>query len=184
MTELRTTRLLLRQWKPSDREPFATLNADPVVMEHFPRTCPRAESDAFADRCERWIREQGWGFWAVERVDGGEFLGFVGLHRPTAELPFSPCVEIGWRLAQPYWGHGYATEAARAALRFGFESLGLHEVVSFTATRNQRSRAVMVRLGMKEEPETFEHPLVPEGHPVREHCLYRLSRQRWRTQGP
>jgi RimJ/RimL family protein N-acetyltransferase len=142
-------------------------------MEFFPSLLTREESDTMADRCEALISERGWGFWAVEIRDGGSFIGFVGLHIPTAQLPFSPCTEVGWRLAFNYWGHGYATEAARAALRVGFESLGLEEVVSFTAVANRRSRAVMERLGMRESG-VFEHPNVPVGNPLREHCLYRV----------
>jgi RimJ/RimL family protein N-acetyltransferase len=172
-----TARLQLRQWRESDRLPFAQLNADPRVMEYFPATLDRAASDALVDRCQALIAQQGWGFWAVEIKETCELIGFVGLHRPIAELPFSPCVEVGWRLAYDYWGKGYATEAATAALQVGFEILELPEIVSFTAVMNQRSRAVMERLGMQESAaETFEHPLVPVGHRLRQHCLYRLSR--------
>jgi RimJ/RimL family protein N-acetyltransferase len=175
LIEPETARLQLRQWRESDRFPFAQLNADPRVMEYFPATLDRASSDAMVDRCQALIAKQGWGFWAVELKEIGEFIGFVGLHRPTAELPFSPCVEVGWRLVYDYWGKGYATEAAKAALKVGFETLELVEIVSFTAVINQRSRAVMERLGMHEAAETFEHPLVPVGHRLRQHCLYRLS---------
>jgi len=170
-----TTRLLLRQWRSSDRMPFAQLNGDPRVMEFFPSPLTRAESDAMADGCESLIRERGWGFWAVELKTDGSFIGFVGLHMPTAQLPFSPCTEVGWRLAFDYWGHGFATEAAQEALRVGFEVLELKEIVSFTAVANRRSRAVMERLGMTESG-LFEHPSVPVGSSFREHCLYRLRR--------
>ena len=173
--EFETERLLLRQWTPADREPFAALNADARVMEFFPAPLTRAESDAIADRCESLIQKRGWGFWAAELKASREFSGFVGLHTPAAELPFSPCVEIGWRLSFPYRGQGWASEAARGALRVGFTSLGLQEIVSFTAVQNVRSRAVMERLDMCESG-TFEHPQVPEGHPLRLHCLYRLPR--------
>ncbi|AVS77773.1 GNAT family N-acetyltransferase [Paracidovorax avenae] len=185
-----STRLRLRQWTPADRTPFAALNADPVVMEHFPAPLDRAQSDAMADRIEALIDRQGWGFWAAEWLErhdgagapGGAFMGFIGLHRPTAPLPFAPCVEIGWRLARPFWGRGLATEGARLALRAGFDALGLEEIVAFTAQRNRRSQAVMARLGMRESPaEAFEHPSVPEGHAVRPHVLYRLPRAAWRT---
>ena len=187
---LRSPRLRLRQWTPADRAPFAALNADPVVMEHFPAPLDRAQSDAMADRIEALIGQQGWGFWAAELLDGqcgagaaaGTFMGFIGLHRPTAPLPFAPCVEIGWRLARPFWGRGLATEGARLALRAGFDALGLEEIVAFTAKRNRRSQAVMARLGMRESPaEAFEHPSVPEGHAVRPHVLYRLRRTAWRA---
>lgn len=139
----------------------------------------RFECDAMAYKCETLIAERGWGFWAVEIKATGVFIGFVGLHIPSSALPFSPCVEIGWRLARPYWGRGYATEAARAALQVGFEHLALQEIVSFTAVRNRRSRAVMERLHMVRDEETFNHPDVPEESGLREHCLYRISRENW-----
>lgn len=171
--EFETSRLVLRQWKPADRAPFAALNADPRVMAYFPARLARAESDAMATRCESLIRERGWGFWAAELKASGAFIGFVGLNSPAADLPFAPCVEVGWRLAYSHWGKGLASEAARGVLRVGFESLGLNEIVSFTAVGNFRSRAIMERLGMSESG-TFEHPHVPAGSPLRLHCLYRL----------
>lgn len=172
---LETERLVLRQWRPSDREPFAAMGADPRVMEHFPALLTRAQSDVLADRCEALIQERGWGFWAAELKASHEFIGFVGLHTPSPELPFSPCVEIGWRLSVAHWGQGLASEAARAALHFGFTSLALEEIVSFTALHNAKSRAVMQRLGMR-DAGTFEHPHVPEGSALRLHRLYRLPR--------
>jgi RimJ/RimL family protein N-acetyltransferase len=173
LIEFETERLRLRQWQVTDRDPFAALNSDPRVMEFFPTPLTRAESDAMADRCESLIRERGWGFWAVELKTNGRFIGFVGLHTPSAQLPFSPCVEIGWRLAYEHWGKGLASEAARGAIHVGFQSLGLREIVSFAAVGNHRSRAVMERLGMRESG-TFEHPQLPEGSSLRRHCLYRL----------
>ena len=181
LIEFDTERLRLRQWCSSDREPFAALNADPRVMEFFPALLTRAESDAIANRCESLISERGWGVWAVELKTAGDFIGFVGLHIPTDKLPFAPCTEVLWRLAFDYWGYGFATEASRGALHFGFEQLGLLEIVSFTAVGNIRSRAVMERLGMLESKETFEHPEIPVGHVLRKHCLYRLSRGQWRA---
>lgn len=178
LIEFETERLFLRQWTPADREPFAALNADPGVMEFFPARLTRAESDAMADRCEALIRERGWGFWAAELKGSREFIGFVGLHTPSAKLPFSPCVEVGWRLSFSHWGKGFASEAARGAFRVGFTVLGLNEIVSFTAVKNFRSRAVMERLKMCESG-TFEHPQVPEDSPLRLHCLYRLPRARY-----
>ena len=174
LIEFETERLRLRQWKPSDREPFAALNADSKVMEFFPSPLTRMESDAMADRCQSLIKERGWGFWAAESKATQEFIGFVGLHTPSAELPFSPCVEVGWRLGFEHWGKGFASEAARGALRVGFQLLSLREIVSFTSLRNLRSRNVMERLGMRASG-TFEHPQVPEGSVLRRHCLYRLS---------
>jgi len=180
ITELDTERLRLRQWRTSDLGPFAELNADPRVMEFFPARLDRAASDALALRIEAKIAERSWGLWAAEIRATGEFIGFIGLQPPIAQLPCSPCIEVGWRLAQPYWGKGFATEGARAALRFGFEKLGLDEIVSLTVPANRRSRAVMERLGMQEDKAgTFEHPAIAPGNPLRLHCLYRLSRKRW-----
>jgi RimJ/RimL family protein N-acetyltransferase len=178
---LETERLRLRQWIESDREPFARLNTDPQVMEFLPSILDRAASDAMIDRLQTKIIEKGWGFWAVESKQDQQFIGFVGLEIPKSNLPFSPCVEIGWRLAFEYWGKGYATEAAKAALKVGFNKLELSEIVSFTTIDNHRSSAVMERLGMNRESETFEHPSLPAGHRLREHCLYRLSRERWQS---
>lgn len=179
LIEPTTERLLLRQWRSADRAPFAQLNADARVMEFFPAPLTQQESDAMADRFEALISERGWGFWAVQLKTSGAFIGLVGLHTP-ADLPFSPCTEVGWRLAYDYWGHGFATEAAQAALRVGFEVLGLEEIVSFTTVANLRSRAVMERLGMKQSG-FFEHPRVPAGSSLRKHCLYRL--RSWRRTG-
>ena len=178
MDSLRTERLLLRRWREADRAPFAALNADPEVMEHFPAPLSREESDAFVDRIEAFWAEYGFGLWAVERLDTGQFIGFDGLSMPSFEAQFTPCVEVGWRLAREHWGHGFATEAARAAMADGFDRLGLDEIVSFTATTNVRSMAVMERLGMTRDPrDDFDHPRVPEGHRLRRHVLYRLRRQ-------
>ncbi len=178
--EFDTERLRLRQWREADYEPFAALNADPRVMEFFPAPLDRPASDSMASRCQAVIAERGWGLWAVETKELHEFIGFVGLDRPTAELSFSPCVEVGWRLASGQWGKGFATEAARSVLRLGFETLGLSEIVSFTAVRNLRSRAVMERLNMQEAADPFEHPNVPVGSSLRLHCLYRLSSNQWK----
>lgn len=177
--EFETERLRLRQWQTDDRDPFAQLNADLKVMEYFPAILTRAESDKMVDRCYTSIAERGWGLWAVETKDTRQFIGYVGLHIPAPELPFSPCIEIGWRLAFPYWGKGYATEAAKGALQIGFEVLHFPEIVSFTALCNVRSRAVMERIGMQETTEPFEHPHVPVGSVLRQHCLYRLSQEQW-----
>jgi len=175
LIEFETQRLRLRQWLPEDRTPFAELNADAKVMEFFPSPLSRAESDRMADICQSLISGRGWGFWAAELKETQQFIGFVGLHIPSDQLPFSPCVEIGWRLAFQHWGKGFATEAAKGALNVGFDLLGLNEIVSFTAIGNDRSRAVMKRLDMKESG-TFEHLQIPAGHVLRLHCLYRLAR--------
>lgn len=182
MQTLTTDRLLLREWNEADREPFAELNADPEVTEFLPGVLSRAESDAFADRVNAHFAAKGFGFWAVEEICSGVFVGFVGLWTPAFETPFTPCIEVGWRLGRSHWGKGYATEAAREALRFGFEELGLDEILSFTVPKNQRSRSVMKRLGMTHDPDDdFEHPSLPAGDRLRDHVLYRLSRDAWAT---
>jgi RimJ/RimL family protein N-acetyltransferase len=172
---LSTPRLRLRPWRESDLAPFAAMNADPRVMEHFPACQTREESDASARRMQAAIESQGWGQWALEVIDGAPFIGFTGLARKTFEAPFTPCHEVGWRLAPEAWGRGYATEAARAAIAFGFGELGLAEIVSYTALGNARSIAVMERLGMRRDIE-FDHPLLPPDCRVLRHILYRLPR--------
>lgn len=175
-TELRTERLLLRQWKVADLAPFAALNADPEVTEFLQGPMTRGQSDKLVDRISDSFTWRGYGLWAVEVVDGPGFIGYVGLWDAFFDAPFTPAVEVGWRLARPAWGQGYATEGARAALAFGFGTIGLPEIVSFTASANVRSRAVMERLGMaRDEAGDFDHPLVPEGSPLRRHVLYRLA---------
>jgi RimJ/RimL family protein N-acetyltransferase len=176
-TPLATARLRLRTWRDEDLGPFAELNADPEVMRHFPAPLSRAESDALAERIRGRIAADGWGLWAVERIDSGAFIGFVGLARPAFEAAFTPCVEVGWRLARAHHGRGYATEAARAAVDFGFDRLGLDEIVSFTSVDNLASRRVMEKLGMRRDPaEDFDHPRLEPGHRLRRHVLYRLAR--------
>lgn len=179
-TTLTTERLVLRPWRASDREPFAAMNADPEVMEFFEATLTREESEAFADRIERGFEEHGgWGWFVIEHRASGAFLGFGGLARVRFEAHFTPAVEIGWRLARAAWGHGYATEAAREVVRFAFEELGLDEVVAFAVPANERSVAVMRRLGMThDEAGDFDHPLLAADSPLRRHVLYRLSSPR------
>ena len=180
MTELRTPRLVLRQWREADLEPFAALNADPEVMRHFPAPLTRAQSDALAESARTVIAKRGWGLWAVEVVEGAPFIGFVGLAEPHFEAHFTPAVEVGWRLARDHWGKGYANEGARAAVAFGFAELGLEEIVSFATVVNERSRRVMERLGMRHDAaDDFDHPLLAQGHPLRPHMLYRLRRTTW-----
>ena len=174
---LATPRLVLRPWRDEDLAPFAALNADPAVMEHFPAPLGRRESDALVERFRAHLAEHGYAPWAVEVRGGAPFVGYVGLLRPRFTAHFTPCVEIGWRLAREHWGLGYATEAARAVLDDAFGRLALPEVVSFTAATNARSRAVMRRLGMTHTPDDdFDHPALPAGHPLRRHVLYRLRR--------
>jgi RimJ/RimL family protein N-acetyltransferase len=175
MTELRTPRLLLRQWRETDLEPFAALNADPRVMEFFPSVMTREESDRFVrERIVPLFEARGYGLWAVEVPGVTPFAGFVGLLEHTFDAPFTPCVEVGWRLAADHWGRGYANEGAHAALSYGFGPANLDEIVSMTARTNLRSIAVMERLGMR-PAGTFEHPNLPPGHPLRPHVLYRLQ---------
>ena len=179
---IRTERLLLRRWLDADRAPFAQMNADPAVREHFQGTMTADESDAFVERIEAHWDERGWGLWAVEVPGVAPFIGFVGLW-PADYVTGAPMVEVGWRLAREHWGQGYASEAARAALRFGFEQVGLDEIVSFTVPKNERSTRVMERIGLIRDPAgDFDHPRVdPVAYPqLVRHVMYRLDRDRWR----
>jgi len=181
MFELKTQRLRLRSWLETDREPFAAMNADPAVMEFFPNLLTRTQSDALVDRFEVRFDEIGYCPWAVEEHGSGAFIGFVGLNPVPDVLPFAPGVEIGWRLARPFWGRGYATEAAAEAMRFGFDDCELAEIVSLTAAINRRSWRVMERLGMARDLDGgFDHPMIPAGHELRPHVLYRAWRTEWK----
>jgi RimJ/RimL family protein N-acetyltransferase len=179
--ELRTERLLLRGWRHDDRAPFAAMNSDPAVMRYFVKPLDRAESDGLVRRfVAGWA--DGYGLWAVERLADRRFLGFTGLAWHDFPARHTPAVEVGWRLAQAAWGHGFATEAARAAVACGFETIGLDEILSWTTVENAASRRIMERIGMtRDTAGDFQHPLVPEGHPIRPHVLYRLSRAGWRA---
>lgn len=200
---LQSKRLYLRQWQDSDFDVFAQMSADLKVMQYFPNTLSAAESTQLAKKCQQLIADKGWGFWAVSLKDTTQlaagqdtnFIGFVGLHEPQAGLPFTPCIEIGWRLHSDYWGQGYATEAAQIALDFAFDNLIINDkpidkVVAFTAAINQPSRQVMQRLGMLRQNITdtqrdFEHPAIPKldpPHPLSKHVLYKITRQQWRVQ--
>lgn len=171
-----TARLVLRPFEDGDQAPFFALNTHPLVAESLGSSPTRAESDETLDFIIEEMRSEGWGIWAVEIAGGARFAGAVGLHRVTAPLPFVPAVEVEWRLHPDHWSHGYATEAADAALRFGFEEAGLKEIVAFTTTLNTRSQAVMERIGMVRDPAgDFDHPRVPEGSPLRRHVLYRTT---------
>ncbi|WP_338873884.1 GNAT family N-acetyltransferase [Spirosoma sp. SC4-14] len=175
---IHTPRLVLRPWQPADAEPFAAMNANPEVMKHFPARLSRLESDAMIERMVYHMDVNGWGLWSIEAPNIAPFIGFCGLWTVSFEAPFTPAVEIGWRLARPYWGKGYAFEAAQAAMNFGFETLGLDEIVSFTIPANIRSWHLMERLGMTHNPaDDFEHPRLPEGHPMRWHVLYRKTHE-------
>lgn len=164
--------------------PFARMNADPEVMQFFVSPMTREDSDAFVDRIEAGFAECGFGLWAVEEIEAGRFIGFTGLIYQTFQAHFTPAVEIGFRLARHAWGKGYATEAAMEAVRYGFKAAGLGEIVSMTAVQNVRSRAVMRKLGMTHDPaDDFNHPRVPDGHPLQRHVLYRLTAEQWRAVG-
>lgn len=174
---VRSGRIYLRQWRESDFAPFARLNADRRLMEFFPGTLTHDESEATARKMMSLIDQRGWGVWALEIPEVTGFAGFIGLNVPEEDLPFHPCVEIAWRLAFDYWGKGYATEAAKVALRFGFVDLGLDEIVAFTAAANRRSQRVMQKLGMASAGTGFEHPALDPGHPLRLHVLYKIANQ-------
>jgi RimJ/RimL family protein N-acetyltransferase len=177
--EIRTERLVLREWRDDDAEPHWTMSTDAAVMEHVGGPVSRAESDAMMERC-RARRATGIGPFAVEVPGVAPFVGFVGLARTSFEASFTPCVEVLWRLAREHWGRGYAAEAARASLREGFELHGLDAIVSFTVLANARSWRVMERIGMtRSHGEDFDHPLIPVGSPMRRHILYRIRREEW-----
>ena len=182
-TIVTTERLILRHWHDSDRQPFAAMNADARVMEFFPNVLSREESDALVARIENHFEKYGYGLCAAELRQTRAFLGLIGLNVPTFETQFTPCIEIGWRLAPDCWGQGLASEGARAIVQYAFETASLDQIVSFTVPANVRSRRVMEKLGMTRDPgEDFDHPLLPTGHPLRRHVLYRLRRSDWNPQ--
>lgn len=154
------------------------MNADPLVAEYLPTPLSREESEVFIARVEAHFEKHGFGLWAVEVLEDHRFAGYVGLMTPRIKTKFTPCVEVGWRLAAEHWGKGYATEGARAAIAYGFDVIGLREILSWTVPANMRSRRVMEKLGMTRDPaDDFDHPLLPEGHPLRRHVLYRIARE-------
>lgn len=177
---MQTERLLLRSWKESDLKPFANMNADPKVREYFPNLLTPEESNESVTIYQQDIEKNGFGFWAIELLETEEFIGFCGISAVKFESHFTPCIEIGWRLAAAYWGYGYATEAAHEAVRYGFEELLLDEIIAFTAVCNQRSRRVMEKLGMeRNEDDDFDHPRIVHECPVRRQVLYRLPYDKW-----
>jgi RimJ/RimL family protein N-acetyltransferase len=176
MAILETERLILRSWRAADRQPFARMNADPRVMEFLPATLSASESDLLVDNIAKHFQTHGFGLFATELRESHSFIGFIGLAIPSFQARFTPCVEVGWRLSAIHWGQGLATEGAREVLRYAFGVLGLHDLVSFTVPANVRSRRVMEKLGMTHDPShDFDHPSLPEGHPLRRHLLYRLK---------
>ena len=178
---IRTSRLILRGWQEQDLAPFAALNANPLVMRYFPSILDRHKSDELAQRLQRQINENGYGFYAAHRVLDNQFIGFIGANQSSAELPFAPCVDIGWRLDHPFWGRGYATEGAKAVLHDSFTRCQLNEIVSMTPVSNLASEKVMLKLGMTKAANTFNHPSLKPNHPLSEHLLYRLSKDDWRA---
>lgn len=182
---IETDRLCLRQWQASDFAIFAEINADPEVMKYFPKLLSSTVSDTIAKKCQQLIEDKGWGLWAVGLKNGVEkrdaFIGFVGLNETHADMSFAPAVEIAWRLHKDYWGQGYATEAASAALGFAFTELVLDEVVSFTAVINKRSQLIMQRIGMTKMQDNFYHPALAVNHRLAEHVLYKITRQQWQS---
>lgn len=177
---IRTKRLVLRAWHEEDFKLFAQMNSDPRVMEYFPAILNPQESDDLAKRLSAKLQEQGWGLWAVSVPGISDFIGFIGLSEPSFNAHFTPAVEVGWRLAYDFWGKGYATEGALEALKYGFETLNLNQIVSFTATQNHRSIKVMKTIGLHHDPmDDFDHPKLAEGHILRRHVLYRLNRNEW-----
>lgn len=182
---IETERLYLRQWQASDFAIFAEMNANPEVMQYFPKLLSTTVSNTIAKKCQQLIEEKGWGLWAVSLKNGVEkrdaFIGFVGLNDTHADMSFAPAVEIAWRLHKDYWGQGYATEAARAALEFAFTELALEEVVSFTAVINKRSQLIMQRIGMINTQDNFYHPALKPDHRLAEHVLYKMTQQQWQN---
>ena len=179
MIYVSTERLNLRQWRKSDYPLFAAINSDPEVMAHFPNTLARDESDAGIDSLRAHIAQHGYGFWAAERRDTSEFIGFIGLKYNPEGLPFAPCVEIGWRLATAHWGQGFATEGAQGALRFAFVDQQIDSIISMTSTTNKASANVMRKLGMRNTDNDFNHPQIEAGHVLERHVLYRITREDW-----
>jgi len=178
---IETERLYLRQWQASDFAPFAEMNANLEVMAYFPKLLTTSMSNTIAKKCQSLIDDNGWGFWAVSLKETDTFIGMVGLNNAHADMPFSPTVEIAWRLHNDYWGQGYATEAARVSLDFAFVELEIEEVVAFTAVINKRSQLVMERLGMTNTQEDFSHPMLDPDHRLAEHVLYKITRQQWKS---
>jgi RimJ/RimL family protein N-acetyltransferase len=181
--ELRTARLLLRPWRDGDIEPLAAMNADAEVMKHFPGPLSAEQSAEQMRNMQAGFAQHGYDFWAAELPGESSFIGFIGVRRVPARFPFAPAVELGWRLARPYWKRGLAQEGARASVDFAFDALALSELLAYTAATNRRSRRLMERLGMARDPrEDFLHPAIPAGHRLQPHVLYRLAPARWRAE--
>ena len=182
IVEIKTNRLVMREWKKEDLADFALMNSDPEVMEYLPSILSEEESNDLAEKIISRMSDNGWGFWAVETIREHSFIGFVGLNEPKYELPVKPCVEIGWRLARKYWGNGYATEAGEASLKFAFDSLPVNEIYSFTSVANKKSQAVMERLQLVNLHSNFDHPSISLTSTYREHLLYKIDKESWMEQ--
>ncbi|HWZ02893.1 MAG TPA: GNAT family N-acetyltransferase [Mucilaginibacter sp.] len=172
---IETSSLILREWIATDVQPYIALNQDKEVMEFFPSIKTADETIEQIQRISKHIEQHGYGFFAVERKDNGQFIGFTGLTHPGFEAEFTPCIEIGWRLSRENWGHGFATEAAKACLKFGFDNLGVDKIYSFTSVQNVRSEQVMKKIGMIKEGY-FEHPSIEDGHFLKRHVLYKIEK--------
>jgi len=179
VVDIKTKRLLMRQWRDEDLFDFWLLNSDPEVMQYLPVIPSEEDSNVLANKIINLLEENGWGFWAVETISDNSFIGFVGLNKPKYELPVNPCIEVGWRLARNYWGKGYATEAGKASLEFAFNNLNVNEIYSFTSVANKRSEAVMGRLNMVNTNSNFNHPTIPDNSPYKEHVLYKIDKESW-----
>lgn len=176
-----TERLILRSWQEDDREPFALMNADPKVMEYFPSLCSRQKSDYIIDYSNDEIEDSGYGFWAAQRKDTNQFIGFIGLHQFNEDLPFCPMVEIGWRLAKEHWGQGFATEGAKESLSIGFSQLSLKSIYSMSVLDNLKSQRVMSKIGMTNVDENFLHPAISAESGLQEHCLFKIDKKQWES---
>lgn len=183
VAQLTTERLVLRQWQDSDNAPFARMNADADVMQWFANPLTPEESAMMVQRLSTMINHFGWGVWALEVPGVADFIGFVGLALTVMPVPFSPFIEVGWRLDKAHWGNGYAPEGARASLAYAFDTLKQREVVSMTTVGNLKSRRVMDKIGLhRDEADDFDLPRLPIGHPIRPHVLYRITDSEWREQ--
>ncbi len=180
MIYFESSRLVFRDWRPHDRIDFRAMNRDPRVMAFFTKTLNDQETDAFYQVIQDEFTQLGYGLFAVETQEDGQFIGFIGFHRAIFPAAFTPCLEIGWRLKHDVWGQGLATEGALACLRYGFEQLEINDIYSFTSKINTRSERVMQKIGLTKIAE-FQHPSIAAGHPLRDHVLYHISTNRRMT---
>lgn len=176
-THIETPRLILREWKETDRAPFARMNCDPLVMEHFPRILDEKSSGKLMDRFQKHLKEHGYGMYAIERTEDNEFVGFAGLAEVPFAASFTPAVEIAWRFDYEYWGLGYGMETGKAVLDHAFKKLDMKEVVAYTVHDNMRTIDLLERLGMTRDPDgDFDYPGMRKDHPLGHFVLYRAQR--------